>query len=262
MSMPEIFDASDQQDKKRSKSGQKSKQGKNSKKNVFEPLEPKKTKAKRTRLEKNKTGSSRPKNKVDEYSETLRKERPAKNPLQAFAPKPERVKFDSQMDQEEVVLLLRTHPITLIKPIVFALIGIILPLILFNSSFMGMVAGRFKIAAVVGWYMLIFSFILETFLVWFFSVYIVTDERIIDVDFTSLIYKNVSSAKIDKIEDITIATSGVLASLIDFGTVHIQTAAEVPQIEFEEIPHPNTVAKALNEIMLEEEREKLEGRVM
>ena len=71
-----------------------------------------------------------------------------------------------------------------------------------------------------------------------------------------------SSAKIENIEDITVATSGVLASVIDLGTVYIQTAAEVPEIEFEEIPHPSTVAKALNELMLEEEREKIQGRAI
>jgi hypothetical protein len=198
---------------------------------------------------------------VDEYSETLRKERPTRSPLKAFAAKPLKMGFDSQMDGEEIVLLLRRHPITQVRPILISLIAFFAPFLFFSSPMLDFLTPQLKVATVVGWYTLLISFSLEAFLVWFFNVFIITDERIIDVDFNSLIYKNVSSAKIDKIEDITIATGGVAASIIDYGTVYIQTAAESPELEFELVPHPNKVSKALNELMLEEEREKIEGRV-
>lgn len=204
---------------------------------------------------------SGPTKHVDEYSETLKEEEPSHNPLTSFAPKPQRVTFDSQMNGEHIVLMLRRHPITQLKPILIAVIAFFLPLLLHSSPVIEFLTPSLKVAVVAGWYLLLTSFILESFLVWFFSVYIVTDERIIDVDFTSLIYKNMSSAKIENIEDITVATGGVLASLIDFGTVYIQTAAETPEIEFEDVPHPSKIARALNELILEEEREKIEGRV-
>ena len=50
-------------------------------------------------------------------------------------------------------------------------------------------------------------------------------------------------------------------SVFDFGTVQIQTAAEKTMFEFEDVPHPAQVTKLINELMLEEEREKIEGRV-
>jgi hypothetical protein len=76
-----------------------------------------------------------------------------------------------------------------------------------------------------------------------------------------LIYQNISAAKIDNIEDVTATKGGALRSVFDFGTVHIQTAAEKTQFEFEDVPHPSQVTKLLNELILEEEREKNEGRV-
>ena len=111
------------------------------------------------------------------------------------------------------------------------------------------------------WYMLMFSYALATFLIWFFSVFIITDERIIDVDFVSMLFKDVSAAKIDVIQDVSSKTSGFLASVINYGTVYIQTAGEQREIQFENIPQPAKVAALLNELMLEEEREKHEGRV-
>jgi len=43
--------------------------------------------------------------------------------------------------------------------------------------------------------------------------------------------------------------------------VVIQTAAQVPKIEFEAVPNPDKVARVLRELRIEEEQEKLEGRV-
>ena len=113
----------------------------------------------------------------------------------------------------------------------------------------------------LGWYTLTLGFALETFLVWFFSVFIITDERIIDVDFLSLLFKDISSAKIDAIQDISSKTGGALATVVDYGTVYIQTAGESTEIQFENVPQPAKVAAVLNELLLEEEKEKLEGRV-
>ncbi len=227
---------------------------KESKKSIFETeLEPaaKKSSPKtKTRLRN-----------INDYSETLRQEEPSKNPLRAYAPKPLSIHFDSQMPGEEVVLMLRRHPVTQIKKICIAILLFFGPFLLFSSPMLDFLTPRLKVAVVIGWYSLLTTYILEAFLVWFFNVFIVTDERIIDVDFMSLIYKNVSSAKIDNVEDITAATGGVLASIVDYGTIYIQTAGENPELEFEDVPHPARVTKILNELILEEEREKLEGRV-
>ncbi len=247
--MPEIFDASRQNQSKKTSSQEPSS---NLDTNQLQPRQNHATK-------KNTKNSK--KRSVNEYSETINHEPIARNPLTAFAAKPDKVRFDSQLDEEEIVLMLRRHPVTQVKKIAIIVIALFLPLLIFSGDMLGFLTPKLKIAAIVGWYVLVTSFSLEAFLVWFFNVFIVTDERIIDVDFLSLIYKNVSSAKIDSIEDITVATGGVLASLVDFGTVYIQTAGENPELQFEEVPQPAKVARALNELILEEEREKIEGRV-
>ncbi|MBD3250417.1 MAG: hypothetical protein GF381_02505, partial [Candidatus Pacebacteria bacterium] len=147
--------------------------------------------------------------KANGYSETIKKEEPTSNPLIAFAPKPENVGFDSQLKNEEVVLMLRMHPITQLGKALIALIASFIPILIFSSPFLDFMPFRFKLATFVGWYLLLATYTIETFLTWFFNVFILTDERVIDVDFITLIYKNVSSAKIENIEDITVATGGV-----------------------------------------------------
>lgn len=197
---------------------------------------------------------------VDDYSEVMRREKPSSSHWRAYMPKPEKTSFDTQASNEQIVLLLRPHPITLLKQTVLVIAAIIFPLVAGNSFLTDFFPHNYLFAMGLAWYMLTFSFALQTFLDWFFSVFIITDERVIDVDFLSLLSKDVSAAKIDVIEDISSKTGGFLASIVDYGTVYIQTAGEHPEIQFENVPHPARVAALLNELMLEEEREKVEGR--
>lgn len=197
---------------------------------------------------------------VNEYSQVMRNEVASDNPFKSFVAKPEKIFFDSQHFEEKVLLLLRQHPATQIGWIVIAIVLVFLP-ILFNSiSLLDFLPANYQFASMVGWYLVILGYILQSFLSWFYNVYIVTDERIVDVDFNSLLFKNISSAKLDKIEDVTTQAGGILASVFDYGTVKVQTAGTETEFEFDNVPQPAKVASFLNEMLIEEEKEKMEGR--
>ena len=59
----------------------------------------------------------------------------------------------------------------------------------------------------------------------------------------------------------TVTQGGVVRALFNFGTVYIQTAGEKREFDFEDVPRPQLVAKFLNEMLLAEDRERMEGRV-
>lgn len=105
------------------------------------------------------------------------------------------------------------------------------------------------------------AFVFEQFLLWFFSINIVTDERVIDIDFFGLLFKHVSVAQIDKIEDVNYFQKGIFGAFFNFGNVLIQTAAEVTEFVFNNVPNPDRVVKVISELISEEEQEQLEGRV-
>ena len=191
--------------------------------------------------------------------ERLAKERTDKE-LTAYAVRPRRVKFETQEKKEKIVLLLRRHWLTNVGWVLVAVLMVLAPLGLKFLPLLTFLPGRFQVMTVVMWYLMTMGFVFEKFLSWFFNVNIVTDERIIDVDFISLIYKVVSECKIERIQDITYRTGGAIRSLFNFGDVIIQTAGELPQFVFEAVPRPQEVAKILNELILEEEQERLEGR--
>jgi len=123
------------------------------------------------------------------------------------------------------------------------------------------IPAKFQMLGVMAWYLVTFAFAFEKFLSWWFDVYIITDERVIDIAFNNLLDKKFSEAKLSMIQDITSRVSGVSQTMFNYGTVFIQTAAEVPEINFEMVPHPEKIIKILQVLREEEERETLEGRV-
>ena len=183
------------------------------------------------------------------------------DPLAAYCYFPDKVDFETRERKEKIVLLLRRHPITNVAWILIVILMIFAPLTLSVFPILSFLPSNFQFIAVLVWYLITTAFVLESFLTWFFNVNIITDERIVDIDFHNLIYKEVSDCKIDNIQDVTYKMGGVVRTIFDYGDVYIQTAAEVPAFEFLAVPKPSKVARVLQDLIIEEEKEKLEGRV-
>jgi hypothetical protein len=197
--------------------------------------------------------------KPTEYSEVMRTCPINSRPLSAFLVQPSTVFMSILEEDEKILMLVRKHFITNLRWIILVVIMLFAPLIT-NLTPLTFLPARFITATGVLWYLLTLGIALNGFLSWFYNANVITDERVIDIDFLNLVYKNVSSAKIDNIEDVTVQMGGAIRNVLDFGTVLIQTAAEKTEFEFDDAPHPQKVAKLLNELMLEEEQEKLDGR--
>lgn len=183
------------------------------------------------------------------------------SPLSAFRFYPDRAEFYNKDPEEKVILLLRKHPITNLRWIGMAIVMLLTPAFISVLSFFEALPYGFKIIGILGWYLVTLAYIFEKFLSWFYNVNIITDERMFDVDFHNMVYREMTDANIDQIQDVTVEIGGPIRTVFNFGNVVIQTAAEIPQIEFEAVPQPDKVARVLRELKIEEEVEKLEGRI-
>jgi len=193
-------------------------------------------------------------------AERLSKER-RKGNVRSFSILPGKVRFETQETREKIILLLRQHWVTQFSWVLTAGLMIWAPLCLLWIPILDFLPGNFQFMIIVIWYLLIVAFIYEKFILWFYHVFIITDERVIDVDFYNLLYKEVSEAKIDNIEDVTYRQGGMMKAWLNFGDISLQTAAEKQEFMIENVPQPFKVVKILNELKLEEEHEKIEGRV-
>ena len=156
--------------------------------------------------------------------------------------------FEGQEKEEKVVLFLRQHPLANIPWILASLLMFAAPLVLTSFKLLEFLPSNFLFIAILSWYLITSGFILEKLLSWLFNVYIVTDKRIIDIDFFNLVHKQVSYAALDKIQDITYSTGGVVGTLFNWGDVLIQTAGASPNFDFLKVPEPALVVGKIKEL--------------
>jgi len=183
---------------------------------------------------------------INEISSSLDKIKSRSELLSAFLLKPN-IRFENQAKDEQIILVLRAHPITQIYWIIN---GIILLIILFLLNFIlplfltWLQILFFNIFCLV----IILAYFWLNFLGWFFNLGIITTKRVLDIDLHSIIYKEVSMANLERIEDITSKSSGFFASIFDYGNLFIQTAGTEVNIEYINIPHPSMVEKIINQL--------------
>jgi len=184
-----------------------------------------------------------------------------KSPLSSFLARPKVFTFDARDDDEEIILVLRRHWLTNASWIITAILMIFAPLFLLSFSLWGIFPPNYRLILAVFWYLLTFAIAFENFLSWYFNVFILTEERVIDIDFYNLLDKKMSEAKISMIQDVTSKTSGLSQTLFNYGTILIQTASEIPLIKIDRIPNPDLVLQVLQQMRSEEEQEALDGRL-
>lgn len=173
--------------------------------------------------------------------------RPAHTTLHSFCILPQ-VTFETQDHDENILIVLRAHPITQLPWIISGLILIIL-LVLFDLSLLTtfLTAGQLFYINIFT-LVIIGAFLYFNFLNYFFNVGIITNKRVVDLDYQSVIYKEFTEARLGKIEDITSKSGGYFASLFNYGDVFIQTAGPEANVEFLKNPRPQDVVDIINEL--------------
>ena len=80
---------------------------------------------------------------------------------------------------------------------------------------------------------------------YFLDIWIVTNKRIIDREQKGLFHRQVSTINLNRIQDITIETKGVLATLFHFGDIHVQSAGEAREFVMRGISNPKHVREII-----------------
>jgi len=166
-----------------------------------------------------------------------------------FMPFPRNTSFLGKEDDESVVLILRKHwqfllP-TILECIFLLLLPFILSVIIPNLPNRGLfVFSLFLVSLLISSSLLIYRYVR-----WFYNVNIITDQRVIDMDFETLFSHKTTEARLEKIEDITFKQIGILSNLFDIGSIYIQTAGAKSEIEFKGIHNPKQVQDILSDLL-------------
>lgn len=99
-----------------------------------------------------------------------------------------------------------------------------------------------------------------SFLVWidyYFDVWIVTNERVINIEQKGLFVRSVSELKFSRIQDVTSEVRGMIPTILNFGDVKVQTASEEDFFLFRQVPDPYHVKDIIMERLRTERDEEI-----
>ena len=156
--------------------------------------------------------------------------------------------FADQFDDEEVLYVFHKHPIVMRKGLVLALLGPllgVLPAAIKPSLGLGVFFGGIAAGFLLG--LLIF---LPSWIGWHFSIFIVTDQRFIQITQKGLWHRSVADLGLNQIQSVNYDISGLQETLLGFGTIKMQTY--VGDLTIKDVHHPAKIQKQLLSILRKE----------
>jgi uncharacterized membrane protein YdbT with pleckstrin-like domain len=171
--------------------------------------------------------------------------------------------FPGQAPSERVFLVLRRSVFTYITFLAIALIMIV-PLIVlfvfylqFPDTFAADNINAGLTLAVSAYLLFILGLLLFGFVDYYLDVYIITDERIVDIKQIGFFKRAIAELHLREVQDVSAQVNGFFPTMFHFGDVIIQTAGERENFVFTAVPHPYQIAKKiadLHETQIERER--------
>jgi uncharacterized membrane protein YdbT with pleckstrin-like domain len=156
--------------------------------------------------------------------------------------------FEDQLDDEEVLLVFHKHPVVMRKGLVFGMLGPligVIPSALHPASGFGLFFGGLGIGCILG--LLIF---LPSWIGWHFSVFIITDQRFIQITQKGLFHRAVADLSLAQIQSVNYEVSGLQETLLGFGTIIMQTY--VGDLTIRDVHHPPRIQKNIVSILREQ----------
>lgn len=173
--------------------------------------------------------------------------------LASFCQDPVGFTFQTQEADETILLFLRRHFITnipwIFTTILLALVPFVFGIFFPMLPFFSLIPSRYIFILELFYLLIVFAYAFIGFITWFYNVSIVTQKRIIDIDFSDVVYKNVAETKLDLVQDVDYTQIGVIQSIFNFGDVIVHTAGDNPHFDFLEVPRPADVTRIIENLI-------------
>lgn len=168
---------------------------------------------------------------------------------------PKDYNFSLREKDESILLVIRTPLKKYIpKMMVGVLFSIFFPIIIYWPISRLEGSGTFLIGMIITLGMLLSTFLLTSFLKWYYNVGIITDKRVIDFDFHSVISHSMTETKLINIVEVTHKQVGISNNISDVGDLYIKTGGGNPAITFKKISKPRIVQDIINKLLEEKKK--------
>ena len=170
-------------------------------------------------------------------------------------------KLPNQERDEKTILFLRRHWLEVFEIVFIAAFMLSIPfIVIMIAQSSDIPIGEHPIfgpasAVLVSIYLFISLLIAMTqFTDYYLDTWIVTNERIINIEQKGLFSRIVSELHLNQVQDVTSETHGILATFLSYGNVHIQTAGARERFNFKQIDNPEEIKRIITKLVQEDKR--------
>lgn len=131
---------------------------------------------------------------------------------------------------EKQILMVRRHWFVLAKPFVFFMLALILPTMVLSAApslFPALSAPNYEPALnffLTLYFMGLFLFLFIFWVNYYLDVWIVTTQRLIDIEQKGLFSREIAEMRLSRIENVTVEVSGFIQTMLGFGDIKVETA--------------------------------------
>lgn len=157
-----------------------------------------------------------------------------------------------QKSYEKIRYLLRRDVVTFVPYILFLLILLAMAIglyyllkTIFPILFINNISRAVLILLGSVYTLSVWLFFFTAFVNYYLDMWIVTNDRIIDIRQHGLFARTIAELDLFRVQDATSECKGLFATSFDYGNVYIQTAGEQQRFIFHNIPNPHFVREEI-----------------
>ena len=162
---------------------------------------------------------------------------------------------------EREVYKLRRQPITFLPQILFFFVLAAIPVGLyyfFAAEFPGLLTGQISYPGLlilgIIYYLAVWEFFFTNFVDYYLDIWIITNDRLVDIRQDALFSRTVAELDLYKIQDITSEVKGIIPTIFSYGNVHIQTAGQEGKFNLLNIPDPHNLRRKIMDLAEEDRK--------
>lgn len=110
------------------------------------------------------------------------------------------------------------------------------------------------------WLLVMWGWFFAVWTAYYLDAWVVTDRRIVNIDQKGLFDREVSTLRMERVQDVTISVEGIIATVLNFGDVSVQTAGETEEFCMKGISNPERIKRViLTNIDKAEDKQQTQG---
>jgi len=159
---------------------------------------------------------------------------------------------------EKLIKVFRKHWFVIFTESLLFLVIILLPAILIAA---GIITTGLTLSPIItailwvlgsAWVLAMWVAFFIVYTDYYLDVWVLTDQRLIDIDQKGLFAREVATLSLDKIQDVTTKQSGIFPTILGYGNVHLQSAGTEREFIMCYVRHP----KQVRDILMEQQEVK------